>query len=310
MGIERLVKLEAALEFQEHYEEKVAEAADFLRIKLGGGRKPEFGIVLGSGLGDLAKEIQHATVIDYKNIPHFPRPTAEGHAGKLYIGELEGVPIIGLSGRKHYYEVADEPFNTGILQVVFPVHVLADLEVQNYFSTNAVGGLNLGYKLGDIMIIKSHISMIPNPLLGRQYQVPGTGQKMIRFQPMNNAYDPELRALLKEAGRKNQENIHEGNYLALTGPTYETEAECVAFREGLRADAVGMSTAPEIIAARNRGMRTVAFSCITNTIAADGTNATNHEEVVRILGSPEVKERLTGTTRGFFRLYQERYLSF
>jgi len=304
-----LQRLEAALEFQEHYEERVAEAADFLRIKLEE-RKPEFGIVLGSGLGDLAKEIQNPIILNYKEIPHFPQPTAHGHAGKLYIGELEGVPIIGLSGRTHYYEVAAEPLNTGILQVVFPVHVLADLGVPNYFSTNAVGGLNLGYEVGDLMIIKSHINLIPNPLLGRQYIIDReTDKKAVRFQPMNDAYDPELRELLKEAGKEHTAQMHEGTYLAVTGPTYETEAECIAFRQGLHADAVGMSTAAEIIAARNRGMRTVAFSCITNTIKGDGTNATNHDEVVRILGSPEVKERLTGTVKNFFGLYRKTYMS-
>lgn len=307
-----LQRLEQALEFQDHYEERVAEAADFLRPKLRSGRqRPEFGIVLGSGLGDIAKEIQNPVIINYIDIPHFPQPTAHGHTGKLYIGELEGVPVIGLNGRKHYYEVADEPFNTGMLQVVFGVHVLAELGVQNYFSTNAVGGLNPNYSVGDIMIIKSHINLIPNPLLGRQHNFRRLdNSKTWRFQPMNDAYNPELRKMLKKAGEKYAGHVHNGTYIALTGPTYETEAECIAFRNGLKADAVGMSTTSEIIVARNRGMKTVAFSCITNTIAEDGTNATNHEEVVRTLDSPEVKERLIGTVRNFFWLYKETYLSF
>lgn len=194
-----------------------------------------------------------------------------------------------------------------MLQVVFGVHVLAELGVPNYFSTNAVGGLNLNYAVGDIMIIRSHINLIPNPLLGREHNFKRLdGRKTSRFEPMNDAYDPELRALLEKAGEKYAGHVHTGRYLALTGPTYETEAECVAFRDGLFVDAVGMSTAPEIIVARNRGMKTIAFSCITNTITADGTNATNHEEVVKTLDSPEVKERLTGTVRNFFRLYSER----
>ena len=264
-----LKQLELALDFRDNYEVKIAEAADHIRGRLGS-HKPSFGIVLGSGLGDLADSIQGATVIPYCKIPHFPTPTVPGHEGKMLIGELEGVPVIGLKGRKHYYEVADEPFNNGILQAVFPVHVLANLGVENYFATNAAGGLNLNYGVGDIMIICSHINLLPNALLGRQHdfvRVDGTG-KVLRFQPMNGAYDPKLTELLKQAGSEHKEHVHEGVYLAVTGPTFETEGESISFRYGLKADAVGMSTTPEVIVARNRGMKAVGMSFISNIISS------------------------------------------
>lgn len=301
-----LKQLEQALDFRDNYEVKVAEAADYVRDKLGD-HKPVFGVVLGSGLGDLADSIEGATVIPYGEIPNFPTTTVPGHEGKMLIGKLEGIPVIGLKGRKHYYEVADEPFNNGILQAVFPVHVLADLGVENYFVTNASGGLNEDYSVGDIMILRSHINLLPNPLLGRHHdfsRVDGAGQ-VWRFQPMNGAYDSELTEMLRKAGSAHEGHVHEGVYLAVTGPTYETEGESIAFRDGLKADTVGMSTTPEVIVAKNRGMKVVGMSCITNVIAADGTNATNHEEVKAILEYPKVKNRLSSTVREFFRLYRE-----
>lgn len=299
-------KLERALDFKDNYEAKVAGAVDYIRDRLGN-YKPVFGVVLGSGLGDLADSIEGARVIPYGEIPNFPTTTIPGHEGKLLIGRLGGVPVIGLKGRKHYYEVADEPFGNGILQAVFPVHVLAGLGVGNYFVTNASGGLNPDYKVGNIMVIHSHINLLPNPLLGRHHDFKrvNDGEKVWRFQPMNGAYDPSLRIMLRQAGSAHERHVHEGVYLAVTGPTYETEGESVAFRDGLKADAVGMSTTAEVIVARNRGMRVVGMSCITNVIAADGTNATNHEEVKAILESPAVKDRLSSTVREFFRLYRE-----
>lgn len=319
--------LEQAFDFRDNYERKVAEAADYIRPFLRS-TNPVFGIVLGSGLGDLVESIKTAVVIPYGEIPNFPTTTIAGHEGKMLIGEIAGVPIIGLKGRKHYYEVADEPFNAGILQTVFPVHVLADLGVGNYFVTNAAGGLNLNYHVGDIMVIRSHINLLPNPLLGRHHgfgKVDGTGQ-VWRFQPMNSAYqrrsksDKELTRLLLEAGgRRNSYGIggklsdlmfsmglakrfvHEGVYLAVTGPTYETEAECIAFRDGFKADAVGMSTTPEVIIAINRGMKVVGMSCITNVIAADGTNNTSHDEVKAVLESSQIKDRLLSIVTNFFK---------
>ncbi len=312
--------LEEAIEYRRDYERNVDEAAAFLKERLHGTR-PEFGIVLGSGLEKLAETIDCPELILYSSIPHFPVPTVEGHAGMLWIGKLEGVPILGFQGRKHYYEVADEPHNTGILQVAFPVHVLANLQVPNYFATNAAGGLHPRYNIGDLMVIRSHMSEIPNPLLGTHYTfTTPEGISVPRFVPLSKAYDPEFRKLLRKAGsdasRKSGlwqwllsmikgSRVHEGVYMAMTGPTYETEAECIDLRRR-GVDAVGMSTVPEVIVARSRGMRVVAFSCITNKVAEDGTNATSHDEVKRVLESKETKDRLANTIRSFFQLYNQR----
>lgn len=296
-------------DFCQHYEEKVAEAVDFLRKRIH--LQPKFAVVLGSGLGDLAGAINRYDEIPYPEIPNFPTPTVEGHEGTLIVGNLEGVEVIGLKGRKHYYEVADLSRNAGMLQVAFPVHVLAGLYVQNYFVTNAAGGLNQKYNVGDVMLIKSHINGIPNPLLGRKnnFLRVDTGKPVERFQPMNGAYDKPLRDLLYEASGEDSNHVHKGVYLAVTGPSYETEAECIAFHDGSGADAVGMSTTPEVIVARNRGMKVVGMSCITNKIATDGTNATNHEEVTATLNKPETSERLSGIVQNFFALYRERMIN-
>jgi len=193
-----------------------------------------------------------------------------------------------------------------MLKAVFGVHVLANLGVKNYFVTNAAGGLNQKYDVGNIMVLKSHIHLQPNPLLGRHHQFTRIedNTRVWRFQPMSKAYDPKLKSLLLQAGSEHKEQIHVGTYLAVTGPTYETEVECLAFRDGLKADAVGMSTTAEVIVARNRGMNVVGMSCITNKIAKDGTNATDHNEVKAILESKEVKDRLSYTVREFFKRYK------
>ncbi len=304
-----LERLTETLRFHDEYEFRVKEAADCIGRhvrKRFHGQTPEFGVVLGSGLGDLADQITDPVVVDYSKIPSFPRPTVHGHAGKVCIGELEGVPIIGLQGRKHFYEVATEPFNTGMLQVVFPVHVVAELGVRNYFVTNAAGGLNPRYEIGRVMVIKSHINLIPNALLGRHhgFRRIDNREPTWRFQPMNDAYDDGLRSMLADAAASNDAYTGEGIYLAVTGPTYETVGECLTFRDGWKADAVGMSTAPEVIVARNRGMRCVGFSCITNKIDKDGVNATNHEEVTAVLNSQKTRDSLSGTVLEFFDRYK------
>ncbi|MBU4242561.1 MAG: purine-nucleoside phosphorylase [Nanoarchaeota archaeon] len=304
-----------AYNYQKNYEAKVKKASDFLKDKLT--TQPLFGLTLGSGLGELADRIENALILDYSEIPNFPTPTVEGHEGKMVFGELKGVPVIGLKGRKHFYEVADQPFNTGILQVAFPVHTLANLGVENYFATNAVGSLNTEYylskledmkhKVGDVMVIDSHINMIPNPLLGRHMDFKRIdGEKTFRFQPMNDAYDEDLRKILFQATHNYHRNCHRGTLLSLTGPTFESEAESKAFRCSLEADVVGMSVTPEVIVARNRGMKCLGMSCITNVIKEDGTNATSHEEVKAILESQEIKNRLFGIVERFFEIYKEK----
>jgi len=298
--------LKEALDYRNNYEQKVREAAQHVKRFLGD-KKPAFGITLGSGLGEIATITKQEIIIPYSEIPYFPTMTVPSHEGKLIIGSIEGVPVIVLKGRKHYYEVADEPFSNGMLKVVFPVHVLAELGVKRWFTTNATGALNPAYKVGDLMIVKSHISFLPNPLLGRQHDFKrvNDAKPVLRFQPMHEAYDSSLRKLLLKAAEPYKDFVHEGMLLAVTGPTYETHAESLFFRKGLGVDAVGMSVPPEIVVAANRGMRAVAFSCITDVIHKDGSNPTSHEEVMSVLNSQEVKKRFEGIVRGFFRLYRE-----
>lgn len=271
---------------------RVNEAASFI-LKIIGDKKfvPQVALTLGSGLNKLADLIKPVAIISYKDIPHFPTLTVPGHEGTLIAGHLEGVPVIGLKGRKHYYEVADLPGPMGI--VTFPVHVAANLGCKLYIATNAAGGLNPSYKIGRLMVIKSHIGLfLPNPLLGAFHDFGGNK----RFQPQNTEYSESLRKLFLEI----DPYAREGVYVGLTGPTYETQAECLMLR-ALGADAVGMSTVPEIIVATNRGMETFGVSMITNVIAPDGTNATNHEEVVAVLNSKKTEEKLFRVFREFFR---------
>ncbi len=295
------------LEFQENYEKKVQEAVEHLRPNVPEGT--EWAITLGSGLGGLADKVESSAIIDYGCIPNFPTPTVAGHEGKMIVGKLEGVPIVGLKGRKHFYEVADLPGNLGMLKVIFPVHVLAGLGIKNYFVTNAAGGLNPKYDVGDVMIIDSHVNMLPNAMIGRKHTFERLdGEEVFRFQPMNDEYDRDYIDILSDSANNFDYNNHKGVYLSVTGPAYETKAECVAFRDNFGADAVGMSTTPEVITARSRGMNCVGMSCITNKIAKDGTNAANHEEVKAILDSDQVKNRLYSTVEGFFSKYYRSHM--
>jgi purine-nucleoside phosphorylase len=258
---------------------------------------PKVALTLGSGLNKLAGLIKPIATISYKDIPNFPVSTVVGHEGTLIAGYLENVPVIGLKGRKHYYEVAGEPRPMDI--VTFPVHVVAGLGCKLYIATNASGGLNPSYQVGDLMVIKSHIGLFQvNPLLGPHHDF---GNNMF-FQPQNTEYSPTLRKLFRAASL----DIHEGIYVGLTGKTYETQAECLMLR-ALGADAVGMSTVPEIIIATNRGMETFAVSMITNAIAKDGTNGTNHEEVTAVLNSKKTEEKLYTIFREFFQRLQKSY---
>lgn len=282
------------------YVSKTQVASRFIETKLRAKKGkfiPEIALTLGSGLGGLEKLIEIFLRIQYVDIPNFPRSTVEGHKGELIAGYLEGVPIIGLSGRKHYYEVADQP--DGMLQVVFPVHVVANLGCRIYFATNAAGGLNLKYNVGDLMLLKSHISFfLPNPLLGKQQDF---GDNLY-FQPMDKAYSIKLRKLFLQAAGKYSMHVYEGVYIALTGRTYETQAESLLLRS-LGVDAVGMSTVSEVIVATNRGLETIAVSVITNKIAKDGTNTTTHTEVQAILNNEKVKKRTATILKTFFKLY-------
>lgn len=274
------------------YIQNVSEAEKYILKKLSNQKfKPKIALTLGSGLNKLADLIQPVAKIPYTAIPHFPILTVPGHEGTLIAGYLEGVAVIGLKGRKHYYEVADQPRPMDI--VTFPVHVAASLGCKLYVATNAAGGLNPKYNVGDLMVIRSHIGLFqPSPLTGSYHDFGGNDF----FQPQNSEYDAGLRKIFRSIDR----SIHEGVYVAVTGRAYETQAECLMLRS-MGADAVGMSTIPEVIVATNRGMKTFAVSMITNAIAKDGTNATNHEEVMAVLNSKKTEEKLYKIFREFFK---------
>lgn len=279
---------------QDEYVLQVGEAASFIRQVIKANNlnfSPHVAVTLGSGLGKLADLIEPVATIPYVDIPHFPRTTVPGHEGTLIAGYLEGVPVLGLKGRKHYYEVAGQP--DAMDQVVFPAQVAASLDTRLYVATNAAGGLNPNFKVGDLMVIRSHNGLFfPNALIGTHHDFHGNNY----FQPLNDLYPKTLRDFF----RGTDSAIHEGVYAAVTGRTFETQAECIALRL-LGADAVGMSTVPEMIIAHNRRMQTLGVSIITNVIAEDGTNATNHEEVMAILNSKDTEEKLLAVFRSFFQ---------
>lgn len=295
---------EQEYKYQQDYENNVKKAADYLKRKLRA--KPEFGIVFGSGLNKLERTIDWYEKIDYASIPNFPATTVDGHKGSVILGNIEDVPVVGLSGRIHYYEVGNEPY--GMLKVIFPVHVLAELGVKNYFATNSAGGLNPSYKERDLMLINSHYSFIPNPLIGRHMKFTRVDNcnRVERFQAMNETYNKEFRRLFLEASKGVPVKVHIGMYTAATGPSYETEMQSVFYRDVLKGQAVGMSTAPEIEVAVNRGMKCIGVSSITNVIRADGTNAADDDEVKS--NSKIVSGELSQIIRNFFRLYRERFM--
>lgn len=275
----------------DNYIQEVNKAAIFIQKQSPIDFHPQVALTLGSGLGKLTRTIKPVTVIPYTDIPYFPQTTIPGHEGRLILGFLEKVPVLGYSGRKHYYEVSHLP--DAMDQVVFPVHVAANLGCKIYIATNAAGGLNPDFAVGDLMVIKSHISyFLPNPLLGLHHNFGGNPY----FQPQTNIYTPKLRELFQSVDPE----IKEGIYTAVTGRTFESQADSLMLRK-LGVDAVGMSTVPEIIIATNRGMETLGVSIITNKIAPDGTNATSHEEVMSILNSQHTEVKLVRIFKTFFR---------
>ena len=260
--------------------EMATEAAEFIRSRY---RKPiRTAVVLGSGLGAFADSLENAVSIPYEDIPNFARSTVEGHAGKLVLGEIDGVPIAAQQGRFHYYEGYDMD------QVMFPVRTFGRLGVETVILTNAAGSLSTEMTPGSLMLISDHLNMMGvNPLRGRNDERFGP-----RFPDMTGVYDHELQQLTTEiAGEIARERLdkgldselndflHRGIYCALSGPTYETPAEIRLYRL-LGADAVGMSTAPEAIAARHQGMKVLGISCITNFGAGMTMDSINHEEVM------------------------------
>ena len=226
-------------------------AADYVRQQTGG-IIPEAGIVLGSGLGRLADQIQNPVVIPYKDIPGFPVSTAIGHKGNFIIGKLGGKTVVAMQGRIHYYE------GYGMNQVTLPIRVMKMMGIEALFVSNAAGGTNLGYQVGDLMIIRDHINLMPNPLIGPNWDEMGP-----RFPDMTRPYDPALIRMAMRLGEELGIKLHRGVYVAGTGPSYETPAEYKYFRT-IGGDAVGMSTIPEVIVARHAGIPVFGISVITN----------------------------------------------
>lgn len=244
---------------------KILETAEWLKTRMT--TQPETAIVLGTGLGELAKKIAKEQVIPYTDIPHFPVSTVEGHAGCLILGKLGGKDILAMEGRFHYYEGYD------MKQVTFPIRVMCELGIKTLFVSNAAGGTNHSYNIGDLMIITDQINFLPeNPLRGANIpQGP-------RFPDMGHAYDPHLIQLADTIAEEKGIKVQHGIYLATQGPTYETPAEYRMFaRWG--ADAVGMSTVPEVIVARHCGIRCFGISIITDLGGMEEIVEITHEDV-------------------------------
>ncbi len=248
------------------FNERLTETTTF--IKEAGVKEIDFGLILGSGLGELADEITDAIVIPYGDIPHFPVSTVVGHAGQLVYGELAGKKVLAMQGRFHFYE------GHSMDVVTYPVRVMAALHAHSLIVTNACGGVNKSFTPGDLMLITDQINFMgTNPLIGKNIDEMGP-----RFPDMSQAFDHEYRKVAKEIGEKSGLHLKEGVYMGFTGPTYETPAE-IRFARTIGADAVGMSTVPEVIVAVHSGLRVLGVSCITN-LAAGMQKELNHEEVV------------------------------
>lgn len=228
----------------------------------------DFGLILGSGLGELAEEIENPIVISYEEIPHFPVSTVVGHAGRLVYGTLSGKKVLALQGRFHYYE------GHSMQTVTYPVRVMAALGAHSVIVTNACGGVNESFAPGDLMIINDQINFMgANPLIGKNEDEIGP-----RFPDMSQAYTPVYREIAHQIGEKRGLHLKEGVYMGFSGPTYETPAE-IRFARTIGADAVGMSTVPEVIVAAHSGLKVLGVSCITNLAAGMQANL-NHAEVV------------------------------
>lgn len=243
--------------------------AEYIRTKVRS--NPDVGIILGTGLGGLATKIEIEAELEYTSIPNFPVSTVEGHSGKLIFGKLGGKNVVAMSGRFHYYE------GYSMEQVTFPVRVMKQLGIKTLFVSNASGGMNPEFEIGELMIINDHINLLPNPLIGKNVAELGP-----RFPDMSKAYDPELikkaEAIAKELGIR----VQKGCYVGTTGPTFETPKEYQYFRI-IGGDAVGMSTVPEVIVARHMSIPVFAMSIVTDLGIPGRIKEVSHEEV-QIIG--------------------------
>lgn len=257
---------------------KIREAANYILDKTE--IRPEIALILGSGLGALADEIENAEYFAYSDIPHFPVSTVQGHAGRLVIGTLEGKKVVAMQGRFHYYE------GYKMEEVTFPIRVMKLLGVEKLIVTNAAGAVNTGFNPGDLMLISDHLNLTgDNPLIGGNLEKFGP-----RFPDMSNAYNKALRDRVKKIAKYIGVELQEGVYAAMSGPTYETPAEVRMVRI-LGGDAVGMSTVPEVIIAVHSGIQVVGISCMTNMAAGILEQPLDHSEVMET--SAKVREKFT-----------------
>lgn len=255
---------------------KIYESVEFIQSQTD--IKPGTGIVLGSGLGSFTSEIENAFEIPYVDIPHFPVSTVSGHQGKLIFGTIKGKPIVAMAGRFHFYEGYD------VTEVVFPIKVMKFLGIKNILISNAAGGTNSKFNVGDLMIINDHISLFtPNPLVGKNEDDLGP-----RFPDMSEPYKKELIQKAKQIAEKNSIQLKEGVYVSVTGPTFETRAEYKLIHI-LGGDAVGMSTVQEVITAVHLGLPVFAMSVITDIGIREEENTITHEEVLQAAKEAEPK---------------------
>ena len=274
--------------------EMLSESKAYIESKLGG-RKPQIGLVLGSGLGDMADSIEDAVIIDYHDIPHFPVSTVPGHKGRLVIGKLEGKLVLCMQGRFHYYE------GYSMDEVVYPIRTMKMLGINGLFLTNAAGCVNTEWRPGDLMLISDHIKLIAdNPLRGKNPDELGA-----RFFDMTQAYDKNLLSIAEKAAEDIKIGVRKGVYMLFTGPSFETAAE-VRFARLAGADAVGMSTVPEAIAASHMRMHTIGISCLTNMAAGILDQPLNHEEVLET--GERVKKTFSALVRKVVKRWPEELL--
>lgn len=258
--------------------EKIQEAVSYIQKHFEG--QPEVGIVLGTGLGGLVSEINIEKEIAYNFIPHFPVSTVESHFGKLIFGTIGDKKVVAMQGRFHYYE------GYSMYDITFPIRVLKMLGIQTLYISNAAGGMNLGYKKGDLMIIDDHINMQPaNPLVGQNLDDLGP-----RFPDMSRPYDPALIAKAQEIAQEENITAHLGVYVSVAGPMLETRAE-YRYLRSIGADVVGMSTVPEVIVANHMGLRTFAISVITDECDPDHLEPVDVADIIATAG--EAEPRLT-----------------
>lgn len=259
--------------------QQIQETKTFLESKTN--INPFVGIVLGTGLGNLSTEIEIETAIPYSNIPNFPVSTVEGHSGQLVFGSINNVPVVAMQGRFHYYE------GYSLQECTFPIRVMKALGITNLFLSNASGGVNADFEIGDIMLITDHINLLPdNPLRGKNIEELGP-----RFPDMSEPYDKELRANVINIASQNNIKIQQGVYAVLSGPTFETPAE-YKHMQIIGADTVGMSTVPEVIVARHMDLPCMALSIITD-LGVDGKIVEiSHEEVQEVAKAAEPKMTL------------------